>query len=174
MDRASRQIVRGSERALDPGSLSGFRVRLTVGTEQYLHVLLGSDGSVERGGRGERGFAGTLANPELFEKVLGKASPEILRWAGQSWSDPLPLGKSCELLIGFKEAGGRETVTRWKYGSESPEPPAELRDFVLALVGATNPWYRRQIELRQERATPRPGAAWRLVPLLPTCEESAL
>ncbi len=170
MEFESRSIVRGAERALESQSLSGVLVRLTVGADRFLHVYLGSDGAVERGGRGEREFSGTLGSPGLFEEVLEKVSPQLLRWAGQSWSDPLLRGKTCELLIGFKEPGGRERLTRWQYGSESPEPPAELRDFVLTIVEATNPWYRRQIEIRQERAHRRPGAAWRLVPLLPSCE----
>jgi hypothetical protein len=55
-------------------------------------------------------------------------------------------------------------MTRWEYGTESPEPPQEIRNFILSMVEATNPWYRRQIELRQERAQRRPDAAWRLVP----------
>ena len=81
-------------------------------------------------------------------------------------------GKTCELLIGFRLADGSETAIRWEYGSDSPEPPREVREFVLAAVECTNPWYRRQIELRQQRARRPKSEGWRLVSLWPTVDAS--
>jgi hypothetical protein len=154
----------------DRKTLSGIVVRLTVDGTRYLSVLVSSDGTLERGGRGEHEFATRLADYDLFSQVVQKVSPDVLRWAGQSWSDPHPKGKTCELLIALRDGAGCELASRWTYGTESPEPPKEIRDFVLEVVETTNPWYRRQIELRQKRPRSREGAAWRLVPLVPTGE----
>jgi hypothetical protein len=173
MDASLIPVAARAERSFDKERISGVLVRLTVGGTQYLHVSVGADGTLERGGRGEREFSTKLESPELFAEILGKVSPELLRWAGQSWSDPLLRGKTCELLIRFRDAAGGETATRWKYGTDSPEPPREIRDFILSLVEATNPWYREQIEFRQARARRRPDAVWHLVPRLPTCETHA-
>ena len=147
----------GATRPLHPDDIKGIHVRLMVDGARYVHVFLASDGGIARGGRGDRDFEGSVGDPELFSRVLERVTPDILRWAGQSWADPSPRGKTCELLIAFRDRHGRDAVTRWDYGTESPEPPEELRTFVLTLVEATNPWYRRQIELRRERA-------WRLLP----------
>jgi hypothetical protein len=154
----------GAPRPLERNRITGIHVRLRVGGARYLHVYVSRDGVIARSGRGERDFEGSFENPGLFSQVLERVSPELLRWAGQSWSDPSPRGKTCELLIAFRESDGRDVMTRWEYGTESPEPPEEIRNFILSMVEATNPWYRRQIELRQERAQRRPDTAWRLVP----------
>ncbi len=138
--------------------ITGIRVRLTVDGSRFVHARLGQDGTIERGGRGGRDFAGRLADPSLFLVSLRRAGADVLRWAGQDWSDPHLRGKACELLIAFEETGGREILTRWEYGTDSPEPPRELRRFLFDLIDATNPWYREQIERR-------PRSTWQLVPL---------
>src|SRR5262245_5054600 len=150
--------------------LSAVLLRLTVAGARYLHIVVDADGSLERGGHVEGDFSARLGNRDLFAVVQRLVSPEVLRWAGQSWSDPSRRGKTCELVIGFKDASGQEKTTRWEYGTESPEPPREIRDFVLAIVEATNSWYRTQIELRQARSQRRPAAAFRLLPRRPACE----
>jgi hypothetical protein len=151
-------------RPLERDRITGIQVRLTVGGARYLHVSLSADGGIARSGRGERDFEGSTGDPTLFGRLRDRVSPEILRWAGQTWSDPSARGKACELMIALRDASGREARTCWDYGTESPEPPEELRRFVLSVVEATNPWYRRQIELRQERAERRGTSVWRLVP----------
>lgn len=129
-------------------------VCLKVDGERYLRVALGSDGSIERAGREDaEGLRGTAA-PRLFEQLRRRVTPELLRWGGQSWSDPFPRGKRCQLVVGFTRSDGRQVATRWEYGSESPEPPAEVRAFVLAAVEAANAWYRERLEDR---------SGWRLV-----------
>ena len=160
--------------ACSPGkdTISGILVRLTVGGDRYLRLLIGSDGALERGGRGEKEFMGKTVTGDLFSQILESVTPDLLRWSGQSWSDPAARGKTCELLIGFRLADGSETAIRWEYGSDSPEPPREVREFVLAAVECTNPWYRRQIELRQQRARRPKSEGWRLVSLWPTVDAS--
>ncbi len=143
--------------ALDRRRITGLRASLTVGGSRFVHARLGGDGSIARGGRGGRDFSGRLADAALFQEALRRAGPDVLRWAGQDWSDPRRRGKPCELLLAFEEADGREILARWEYGTDSPEPPAELRRFLFDLVDATNPWYREQIERRP---------AWQLVPPL--------
>jgi len=147
-------------------NISGILIRLTVGGARYMEIRLTAQGEIERGGQGERGFEEHLGNRDLFDEVLGKVSPSLLRWADQSWSDPSLRGKACDLRIAFRDARGRESITRWEYGTDSSEPPEEIRGFVLAAVEATNSWYRRQIETRHQWRQRNPGAAWRLVPLL--------
>ena len=153
---------------LEPSRITGILVRLHMESSPYLLVTLGADGSIERLGRGEHEILTGTGALDLFEELRGKVTPGILRWAGQSWSDPFPRGKSCQLVIGFKQGEGREIVTRWDYGSESPEPPAEILDFVVAAVETTNPWYRRRKEMERRKRRPSEVAGWRLVSLWPT------
>lgn len=152
---------------LDLSRICGVLVRLDVEGEKYLFLQLGADGSIQRLGTTEREILKGTASPELFEKVVRKVTPELLRWKGQSWSDPAPKGKICLLVVGFQEIDGKEVLMRWQYGSESHEPPAEILEFVISAVEATNPWLGEQkIRKRHRQAQPR-KAGWHLVPLLP-------
>lgn len=158
----------GTEPAPERNRISGILVRLNVESAPYLLVALDADGNIERLGRGERESLSGTGAEKLFESLREKVTPGVLKWAGQSWSDPFPRGKPCQLLLGFKQGDGRETLTRWDYGSESPEPPPELLDFVVAAVETTNPWYRRQKEIERRRRQPREAIGWHLVSLWPT------
>ena len=131
-------------------------------------MTLGADGSIERLGRGENEILTVTGALDLFEELRRMVTPGILRWAGQSCSDPFPRGKACQLVIGFKQGDERETMTRWDYGSESPEPPPEILDFVVAAVETTNPWYRRRKELERRKRRPSEAPAWHLVSLWPS------
>ena len=154
--------------ALERNRICGILMRLNVENTPYLLVALSADGSIERLGLGDRESLSGTGATELFEELRGRLSPGLLKWAGQSWTDPHPRGKPCQLLLGFKQGDGRETLMRWDYGSESPEPPAELLDFVVAAVETTNPWYRRQKEIERRKRRPREAIGWHLVSLWPT------
>lgn len=158
----------GAPREVERSCISGILVRLNVENSPYLLVTLAADGSIERLGRGEGEILSGTGAIDLFEDLRGKLTPQILRWVGQSWSDPFPRGKACQLMLGFKEMDGREVLTRWDYGSESPEPPPEILDFVLAAVETTNPWYRRRKELERRKQRPREAIGWHLVSPWPT------
>jgi hypothetical protein len=140
---------------LERTRITGIRVQMTVDGARFVHARLARDGAIERGSRGGREYSGRLADSTLYGDCLRKAGPDVLRWAGQDWSDPRPRGLPCELLIAFEEAGGREILTRWEYGTDSPEPPQELRRFLFEVVDATNAWVQSRLERR---------AVWQLVP----------
>ncbi len=135
---------------MDAGDeIRGVMVKLLVGDEQSLFVMLGSDGSISRVGTGsvenvERDMFIGKASPEVFQGLRAKVTPELLGWCGRQLSDPHPQGKLCELTVGFQQAGGQELLTGWRYGSQSQGPPSEVCQFVTAAVEATNPWYEQQ------------------------------
>lgn len=127
----------------------GIMVTLLVGGEQSLFVMLGADGSISRLGTGavdntDRHMYVGRTDPGLFRALREQITPELLAWCGQSRADPGARGAACELTVGFQRAGGEELLTGWRYGSESMGPPPEVGQFVVAAVGATDPWYAEQ------------------------------
>lgn len=141
---------------VERNSICGLRVSLDVDGEHFVLIMLGSDGRIKRMGIGsvdgaERDILSGTSTPSLFQQVRQKVTPELLQWRGQSWSDPAPRGKTCELTISFMHADGRETRMYWWYGSESQEPPPEVREFVLAAVEATKPWYEQRMEMDRRK-----------------------
>lgn len=144
----------------EPSVICGVLVMLEVGGRQALLVRLGEDGSIHRLGTGsletlERDrFIGNT-DPETFRQVHERITPRLLDWCGESRSHPAPRGETCELVIAFKHADGRERLMAWEYGSLSKWPPPEVLDFVDAAVEATRPWYeeqRKQVRLRTQKA----------------------
>jgi hypothetical protein len=129
--------------------LVGIMIRLLIGGDQALFILLGADGSINRMGTGEANirerdlFIGKT-DPALFNAVQRQITPKLLAWLGDRRSDPQPRGASCELTVGFQQADGTESAMIWCYGAESLGPPPEVREFVIAAVEATNPWFQEQ------------------------------
>jgi len=153
---------------VDRSEICGVLVRLDVEGSKHLFIRLGADGHIQRLGSTDRDILGGIASPDLFQRLVQKVTPSLLRWMGQSWSDPASKGKVCLLVVGFQKTDGRETMVRWEYGSESHEPPPEVLEFVIAAVEATNPWISEQHRLEWHRRRRRPlEAGWRLVPLMP-------
>jgi len=144
------QLVR-AQRAIEAEhqTILGILVLLEVGGRESLLLRLGADGSIHRQGSGsietmERDrFIGTL-EPESFQHLVSRVSPELLAWCGQSRSHPAPRGELCELIVAFKQADGRELHMAWRYGSHSKWPPQEVLDFVDEAVRTTEPWYAGQ------------------------------
>ncbi len=138
------------KKTTDPAAdFHGIMVTLLVGGEQSLFILLGADGSINRVGTGtaanaKRDMFIGRTDPALFSGLLAQVTPELLAWCGQLRSDAEPHGQVCELTVGFKRASGEELLTVWQYGSESQGPPPEVRQFVVAAVQATDPWFARQ------------------------------
>lgn len=139
------------KRTPEPASddIHGIMVTLLVGGEQSLFIMLGADGSINRGGTGAVENAETdmfigRTDPTLFRVLRDQITPQLLAWCGRSRTDPEPQGKVCELTVGFKRASGEELLTLWRYGSESMGPPSEVGQFVVAAVQATDPWFDRQ------------------------------
>ena len=137
-------------------SICALQVTLDVEEEPFVLIKLRDNGRIERLGIGlgdgaERNILRGTATPGLFQQVRQKVTRDLLQWRGQKWSDPAPRGKTCELVVGFMHDDGRETRMHWWYGSESQEPPQEVREFVLAAVEATKPWVeqRRGMERRK-------------------------
>lgn len=144
---AKARPTRASAAAAD--EIHGILVRLLVGGEQSLFIMLGVDGSVTRVGTGavnntERDMFIGRTDPVLFRALREQITPGLLAWCGQSRADPEPRGKFCELTVLFKRVSGEELLTAWQYGSESMGPPPEVGQFVVAAVRATDPWFSQQ------------------------------
>jgi hypothetical protein len=124
-------------------------VTLFEGGEQSLFILLDAEGLVNRMGNGsvddiEREMFIGKADLDLFQQLHAKLTPEVLQWFGQQLEAPQMRGKICELTVTLKQADGRELMTAWRYGSQSQGPPPEVRDFVVAAIDATDPWFEQQ------------------------------
>jgi hypothetical protein len=130
-------------------NFDGILVTLLVGGDQSLFIMLGADGSINRMGTGavditERGMFIGRTDPVVFRAIHDRITPELLAWCGQSRADPDPKGKLCELTVGFRRASGAELMTAWRYGAESMGPPPEVKQFVVAALQATDPWFVQQ------------------------------
>lgn len=141
-------------------AICGILAMLEVDGEQRLFIRIGSDGGIHRLGTGSVDridrdrFIGTTT-PDAFERVRAGITPELLQWCGRWRSHPSPRGAKCELMIGFKQSDGTESMMGWRYGSHSQWPPEEVLAFVADLVEATEPWYqdqKDQIGLQAKRA----------------------
>jgi hypothetical protein len=134
---------------VSPEDIHGILVTLFVDGVQSLFVMLSSDGAISRMGTGAVNngdmdlFIGEVG-PELFRQLRDGIAPELLGWCGHCMADPDPQGKVCELTLGFRRLDGREMISEWRYGSQSSGPPPEVRQFVVAVVEATNPWFEQQ------------------------------
>lgn len=153
---------------IERSDLCGILIRLDVEHSKYLFLRMGSDGAIQRLGTSDRDIVAGTAAPELFQRLIQKVNPALLRWVGQSWADPAPKGKLCLLVVGFRDPDGQESMMRWEYGSESYEPPPEVLEFVMSAVEATNPWLAEHKSMERILKRRRPeSAGWHLVPLLP-------
>jgi hypothetical protein len=152
---------------IERSNLSGLLVRLDVDGSKYLFLRLNRDGDIQRLGTADRSTLSGTTNPDVFARLIQKMSPSLLRWAGQSWSDPAPKGKLCLLVVGFRQSDGQEVAMQWMYGSESHEPPSEVLEFVVSAVEATNPWFGEMKLLERTRRRERSAKGWHLVPLMP-------
>ena len=129
-------------------NITGMLVALHVANRQTLFVMLGVDGLVNRLGTGAEDnvendmFIGK-ASLDTFNTLRSRINPDIFQWIGEH-ADPAPVGKICRLAVGFQLKDGRELMSEWQYGSQSLGPPPEVRDFVIAAVEITDPWYEQQ------------------------------
>lgn len=135
--------------AAEEQAIIGVLAVLEVGGKQALLLRMGADGSVHRLGRGSvehfdaDRFIGTI-DPDAFRELSAKITPELLAWCGPPREHPAPRGETCELMLAFQQADGRERATVWRFGSLSQWPPAEIFDFLAAAIDATDAWYEKQ------------------------------
>jgi hypothetical protein len=131
-------------------SITGILITLHVADDQVLYVMLNADGTINRMGDG------TVSNTNLdlfigkshgkeFEQHCSHITPQLAQLLG-SYTDPHPQGQPCRLIIGFRNAVGSESCSRWQYGTDSQGPPTEICDFVRSAVTVTDPWYEEQLK----------------------------
>ena len=124
-------------------------ITLLIEEQQSLFLLLTDDGTVNRMGNGtERDLDGDLfigiAPLDMFEQLRSLVGPGLLQWMGRQLSDPDPQGKMCRLMVGVRQSDGQEMASVWSYGTESMGPPPDVREFVVAAIEITNPWFEQQ------------------------------
>ena len=139
--------IGGQRRAMaNQNEIVAIMVRLLVDGQQSLFIMLGDDGSISRMGTGrvdkrqDELFVGKT-DAAMFQGLRQQIGPELLDWFGKQLEDTQARGKICELTVALKYADGRESATAWRYGTESPGPPPEAVQFVIAAVNTTNPWF---------------------------------
>ena len=126
----------------------GIMVTLEIAGVQSLFILLAQDGTINRLGTGAEGNADNdmfigMSDGTAFAEVRPVAGPVIEKWIG-SYGAPESEGKLCKLLVGFQTSDGKESMSRWEYGSESQGPPPEVVNVVVKAVEATESWWQEQ------------------------------
>jgi hypothetical protein len=136
---------------IDESLIATIMVTLKVGEDQSLFIMLANDGSINRMGNGsenriERDMFIGKTSTDAFDDVKKYAPAVISQWIG-GHSDRSPVGKLCELGVGFQMLDGKEMMSQWHYGSQSQGPPPEVTQLVIAAVKFTNDWYESQKEM---------------------------
>jgi hypothetical protein len=135
-------------------TITDIMVVLKVEDEQALFIVLAADGSINRLGTGsvtnnEHDLFIGRTSADVFTRLHQRVTPELLRWIGQ-YADPSPQGKICTLTVGFKHDDNSEAMSYWRYGAESRGPAPAVRDFVIAAVNATTPWFEEQKKMTRK------------------------
>ncbi len=133
---------------IDKKNINAVFVDLKINDQQALYVMLASDGSVQRMGRGTidnteiEMFTGTSAD-QLFASLMLDVDDSILQYAG-SYHDRSFDGGECQLKLLF-QSNDDSTGFEFVYGTNSQGPPTEICDFIITCVDLTDPWYERQL-----------------------------
>lgn len=124
------------------------RIQIVLQTDErlLLHIVLSSDGTVQRLGSGrldndEFVLVKGVADKTLLDEVLKSLPEEFLESEG-SYSDPNPRGQRLGLSITLM-VNGCEHSLQIVYGSESEGPPDDVVAFVVAAKELTESWYQR-------------------------------
>ena len=133
---------------MNMSDISGVGIHFKVDDNLSLFGLLAADGSINRLGTGalnntEKTMFIGIADPELFQGLRARITPDLLKWIGER-ADQSLRGKVCELQIYFLLEDKTEQRIFLKYGSDSLRPPPEVSQFVSAFVEVTSPWYEAQ------------------------------
>lgn len=126
-------------------SIQAIMVELDVDGSQSLFIVLANDGLVNRLGTGEvdnkeRVLCIGRTRDPLFVQLREKVQPEWIEHQ-VAYDIPEKTGRTCTLMVLFKYVGGREAGVKFRYGSESQGPPADICQFVAAAIRLTDPWY---------------------------------
>ena len=127
--------------------ISEFIIRLEIGEDISLFLLMGNDGKINRMGTGEADhiekklFVGTI-HPINFANFIDAISEQTLQSPGSFRLDGRA-GKPCVLLVMFK-AGGENLRFEFAYRSESEGPPEEICEWVERALEITDEWYDQQ------------------------------
>ncbi len=145
----------------DMSEIEAFTLDLKVEGQTLLFLLLSADGAVNRFG------SGTLTDSDsalYIAQTDGSMFREVVPCIDETWLDrPGEYvarhreGKECSLTIAFhlkapgEEEGSIELKLRYLYADQSEGPPEAIREFVLAAIGATLPWYEEQQRIAGHR-----------------------
>lgn len=135
--------------------IEGVVMRRNLDDVQTFFLMVTDDGGLTREGTGalddmEPVMFMAGSDPDAFEAVRKRITPELLKWCGQSPESHAVRGKVVELSIQFGFAGDKEEVIEWRYGTESEGPPAVIERFVAAAIRASDPWYQEQLRMHRQ------------------------
>lgn len=137
---------------MKPFPLKRIEIRLEIGESRALHLMLSDSGAINRMGDGS-GDKAPLAmgrtEPALFAEIAATIPPEWWEMAGR-YILPDQKGSPCQLEIAL---GGedQETGIGFSFGSQSDGPPADIMNWVDAVLAATEPWYESQTQQKKQR-----------------------
>lgn len=132
-------------------NIAAILVYLEINSKQALAILLEADGSINRLGTGSVNntendlYIGKTKN-NLFVNLLSKIDTRWFKHQG-SYDVPDKKGKICELTIIFLHEDSKESIWKFRYGSESQGPPDDIRQFVVEAIKLTESWYIEQKEM---------------------------
>jgi hypothetical protein len=131
--------------------ISEFMIKLEIGGEISLFLLMVNDGKINRMGTGEADniekklFVGSI-HPMIFSEFMTCVDEETLQSPGSFRLDGRN-GKECQLLVMFK-AGTESLKFEFIFNAESEGPPEDICIWIERAVEITDEWY----ELQKKRA----------------------
>jgi len=129
-------------------NIDAIAVSLEVDSKHALGIVLAADGLINRLGTGsvnntENDLYIGITKNNLFDNLLSKIDSRWFEHQG-SYDVPDKKGKICELTIIFLHEDSKESIWKFRYGSESQGPPDDIRQFVVEAIKLTEPWYIEQ------------------------------
>ena len=126
--------------------IAGLAIELEIEGKNALFVLLASDGSINRLGRGtlEEGESHLYigrTDLAIFERVRSYITPEMRSHFGHALERQDIRGARCKLTLSWQFRGGSSNGMVMSYGSESEGVPDYVAQYVKAAVRETDPWY---------------------------------
>ena len=127
-------------------------IELNIEKETSLMILLHKDGTINRKGYGtyeiDNNFYMGIDKNNLLSELTKSITPDFESLLNKVIDYPEKKGKICTLEITLSD--GKETTgVRYIYGSESMGPPIPIANFINKAIELTNPWYEKQVRIKE-------------------------
>jgi len=122
-------------------------IQLKVEEELALLILVSTDGTVNRLGRGVRvggkqDWTISRTSEPLVERLKEHITDPVISSMGNTYTRPGHQGSSCDLSFSFRFSDGTENGSRILYNLDTFDIPLEVMYLIYRAMEITDPWYK--------------------------------